>query len=399
VRILLITSSLPYPPTSGGALRAYGILHGLAHAGHELTLLSFHEGEQYTGTPLTAMCARIVTVPLPQRSKLSRLRDLLLTRHADIARRLDSAEFRLQLSQLLSQTHYDLVQFEGIEVACYLSDVRRLSPHSKCIFDTFNAEAELQRAIYHIDRAKPRRWHTALYSWLQVARIVRYERALCQQADAVITVSAEDYSFLSAYREDANTFILSSGIFVSDYQSADVQDLGAGALVFSGKMDYRPNVDAMLWFTESILPQLEHVHLTIVGQKPAPSIRALAHTGKVQVTGFVESVAPYLRGAQVYIAPLRMGSGTRLKLLEAMACGCAIVATPLAAAGLSDSALRSMRIALNSTDFAAAIRDLLADPVLRAKLGAQAQAAVRAEYDWSALVPRLLKIYNEVGLG
>lgn len=399
MRILLITSSLPYPPTSGGALRAYGILHGLAQAGHEISLLTFHEAELNDASPLKQLCQRIISIPNPHRSKSQRLRDLLFTRHADIARRLDSPQMRQTLIQWLKEIPFDLVQFEGIEVACYLPDVRRHAPQVKCIFDTFNAEAELQRAIYAIDRAHPRRWHAALYSWLQVERIARYERDLCRQADAVIAVSAEDHAILSRYRDDQRTFIVSSGIFVDDYQATDQHDLGERSLVFSGKMDYRPNVDAMLWFSHEILTKLHDVHLTIVGQKPAPAITALAQTGLVQVTGFVEQVAPYLRGAQVYIAPLRMGSGTRLKLLEAMACGCAIVATPLAAAGLSPACLRAMRIAHTSDEFTQAINELLSQPHLRATLGKQAQAAVRAEYDWSALLPRLLAIYAEVGLG
>jgi glycosyltransferase involved in cell wall biosynthesis len=159
-------------------------------------------------------------------------------------------------------------------------------------------------------------------------------------------------------------------------------------------MDYRPNVDAVLWFAQEILPHLPDVHLVIVGQQPTARVQALAVHERVQITGQVASVLPYLHGASVYIAPLRMGSGTRLKLLEAMAARCAIVATPLAASGLSDAAKAAMCIAETPLEFAQAVNALLHDPEKRQTLGDQAREIVGQQYDWSVLIPRLLEVYR-----
>jgi len=400
MRVLIVTSSLPYPPSSGGALRAYGVVQGLARAGHHVTLLSFHDGAPDPAqTPLAKLCEAIVTVPAPPPRKLSaRLRDLLLSSQADIARRLYSPAFEAQLAQLLTQP-CDLIQFEGLEVALYLPQARRAAPQARLIFDTFNAEADLQAMIARIEATQPARWPAALYSWLQARRIARYEGALCRLADGVIAVSAEDQAILRRYRADDKTFILPSGITVADYQGQERAELPAPSLVFTGKMDYRPNVDAMLWFHEVILPRLPQAHLFVVGQKPTPRLQALAQDERVHLTGWVDSVMPYLRAAQVYIAPLRMGSGTRLKLLEAMACGCAIVATSTAASGLSAQARAAMLLADDAASFAQAIQSLLDDPARRAALGQQARAAVAQEYDWSQIIPRLLAIYEEIGHG
>lgn len=400
MRVLIVTSNLPYPPASGGALRTYGIVQGLTRAGHQVTLLSFHNGAPDPAqTPLAKLCEAIVTVPVPPPRKLSaRLRDLLLSSQADIARRLYSPQFEAKLAQVLAQP-YDLIQFEGIEVALYMPQARRAAPQARLMFDTFNAEADLQAMIARIEGAQPTRWPAALYSWLQARRIARYEGALCRLADGVITVSAEDQAILRAYREDDKTFVLHSGIFVEDYQGEERAQLPTPALVFTGKMDYRPNVDAMLWFCETVLPRLPQAHVVIVGQKPTPRLQALAQTGRISLTGWVDSVAPYLRAAQVYIAPLRMGSGTRLKLLEAMACGCTIVATSTAASGLSEQARAAMLLADDAASFAQAVQDLLDDPERRAALGQQARAAVAEAYDWSRLIPQLLNIYAEVQHG
>jgi glycosyltransferase involved in cell wall biosynthesis len=198
--------------------------------------------------------------------------------------------------------------------------------------------------------------------------------------------------------------VVPSGIFVSDYtKESSAVDLGPRALVFTGKMDYRPNVDAMLWFYEAILPHVRRefadVRLVIVGQQPHGRLDALRADPAVTVTGWVDSVQPYLRGAAVYIAPLRMGSGTRLKLLEALATERAIAATTTAAAGLLPDVRAAMRIADDAAGFAAHITDLLRAPDQRVALGTQARQAVSATYDWSAIIPRLLQVYEELGHG
>ncbi len=399
MRILIVTASLPYPLASGGAIRTYGILQGLHRAGHTITLLSFAE-DSVVNTPLHELCEQVVTIKPPLRSKAERLRTLLLTNQADIATRFYNTEFEKKLLQLLREGSFDLVQFEAIESACYIPIVRQHFPSQKICFDTFNAEAELQRVIFNIDRQEIRRWPTAMYSYIQSRRIAAYEALLCRTADLVIAVSEEDHGHLSRYRDDERTYIVPSGIFVDDYaKSAESVQLGENALVFTGKMDYRPNVDAMLWFAHDILPQIPAAHLTIVGQKPHPRIQHLPERPNISLTGWVDSVLPYLHAADVYIAPLRMGSGTRLKILEAMASGCAIVATSVAASGLSYEVREALVIADTETAFSEAVTKLLADRALREKMGRQAKAAVRAHYDWSVLIPRLLAAYQEVGLG
>src|SRR5690606_16827232 len=146
----------------------------------------------------------------------------------------------------------------------------------------------------------------------------------------------------------------------------------------------------------SIMPD---VRLYVVGQKPHPRLEVLRDHDHIVLTGWVPEVTPYLHAAAVYIAPLRMGSGTRLKILEAMAAGCAIVATTLAAAGLPDEARRSLMIVDDPQQMAGAIVQLLQNAPQRAEMGAAAQAAVYRHYDWSVLIPDLLRAYQEIGLG
>jgi len=406
MQILMVTGGLPYPPHQGGALRSYGILHGLHQAGHEITLLSFHDktgGVSVESTPLVNYCSQIETIPPPVRSKVERLRNLFFSGQPDIARRLYSDDFYACLRQLTSEKSFDLIQFEGIEVACYLPLLRQEGIQAKLCYDAFNAEAALQGLIFRVDRGDVRRWPVAVYSLIQAGRITNFERAICQQADAVIAVSAEDAHILRHYRADGRVGVVTNGIFVDEYHESDEQlDLGEHVLVFTGKMDYRPNVDAMVWFADSVLPlvqtRIQDARLYIVGQKPHPRLEKLRYRDYIEISGWVQDVQPFLKGASVYVAPLRMGSGTRLKILEAMAAGCAVVATPIAISGMRPEAKTALVVAEDAGKMAEEIIKLLQNPGQRVVMGENAQNFVKQYYDWKVLIPDLLKIYEGLGL-
>lgn len=398
MNLLFVTSSLPYPPNTGGAIRAHGIIEGLRLAGHTIHLICFHDE-----APPTDLGITIHTVPSFQRKKSDRLKKLLFSRQADIAGRFYSDLFAQKLTDLLNHQPFDLIQFEGIEAVCYLPLAKKIQPSAKLIFDTFNAEYMLQRNIFDIDRKNIKRLPMAIYSYAQIGRIRRYEQKMCQLADAVIAVSEEDAVLLRPLCDVDKVHVVSSGIWVKPYlQTPKPIQMNQPSIVFTGKMDYRPNVDAMLWFADDILPIIRQkvptAHLYIVGQQPHARLDRLKADKHITITGKVESVIPYLYGGTAYIAPLRMGSGTRLKLLEAMACGCAIIATNLAASGLGEAVKSAMNITDDAVLFGNAAIDVLENSAKRAKMGELAREYVQNRYDWSAILPNLVKVYGSLGL-
>jgi glycosyltransferase involved in cell wall biosynthesis len=335
---------------------------------------------------------------------VERLRALFLSSQPDLVGRLESAELRERLHTILNATKFDIVQFQGLEMAIYLPLVRQIQPTAKLVYDAFNAEYILQQRIAEVEGGSLSRLPAAFYSRVQAQRIADFEKDICARADGVIAVSPEDVEALRPFRSDDTIFLLPNGVDVGDYaKPQQVLDLGDHALVFTGKMDYRPNVDAALWFGDAILPQVRRQYpdtkLYIVGQKPHPSLHSLSQRDYVEITGWVAEVQPFLHAADLYVAPLRMGAGTRLKMLEAMASGCAIVATDVAASGLVPEAQRAMVLANGETEFADAVIRLLDTPKQRATLGAEAQQAVRQHYDWSALIPCLLEIHRNITSG
>ena len=164
-------------------------------------------------------------------------------------------------------------------------------------------------------------------------------------------------------------------------------------------MDFRPNVDAVLWFAREVLPQIRaavpDVRFLIVGQRPHRRLDSLRNDPAVELTGWVEDPRPYIAEASVYVAPLRMGGGTRLKLLEAMAMGKAVVATRLGAEGFPVQDGREMVLADTPDEFATAVVGLLRSPERREALEQAGRRFVEERYDWSVIVPRVEAVYGD----
>lgn len=402
MRLLFLTAELPEPAHAGGTLRTNGLLRAAHAAGHEVHLLSFATRAQLNAQRerLGAYCARVETVAPPQRRLADRLRDLLAGK-ADMQGRYCSAHYQHALSKLLEATPYDLVQMESLEMTVYAPAVQRVQPGTPLIYDSFNAEFDLQRSIFEAERGSLRRLPGALYSFVQWRRLTRYERQVVREAAHTIAVSDADAEAFRRLAPGCPVSVVPNGIDVARYAIADTSlDLGPAPLVFTGSMGYRPNVDAALWFANRVLDRVRaHVpdaRFFIVGSRPHHRLNSLRDRDGVQITGWVPDVNPFLSAAAVYVVPLRMGSGTRLKLLQAMAARLAVVSTQIGAQGLDVQDGEQLRLADTEEGFARAVIELLRDPAQREVLGARAASYVARHYDWSVIAPRLSAVYDEV---
>lgn len=402
MKVLLLTPQLPYPPHQGTSLRNFHIIRGLAQA-CEVSLLSFLEPGQTAVpdqiTPLVKLCQTIETVPVPLRTTSKRLQQLLATRRPDMAHRLFSQAFNVRLLHMLQADDFDIVQIEGIEMARYLPVIRHGSPRSKIVFDDHNAETELQRRNFLTDLRQPRRWVAAAYSAEQVRRLHKFERWVCQQADWVTAVSQPDKVHLEKLTQGQTAItVIPNSLDVQQFQLEEAEAIPSD-IVFSGKMDYRPNVDAVLWFVAEVWPQIRRERpsttFTIVGQKPHARLERLRDEPGITLTGWVERVEPYLAGAKVFILPFRVGSGTRLKLIEAMAAGRALVSTAVGAEGFPVEHNRELLLEDDAVEMGTAVLHLLTHPEERQRLGRAAQQFAQ-QYDWRVVVPQFLAIYQKL---
>jgi len=399
VKVLFLAPQYPFPPHQGTTIRNLHLLRYLT-AHHDVHLLTF--ASPLTGQPQTAddplpdLCSDISCLPHPRpRSLTHRALATLSSPLPDMALRLESAIMHKQVDHLVRAGDFDVVQIEGIEMAPFGLDVarQRSTRRPLLVFDDHNAEYVLQRTAYQTDRRKPRRWVGAAYSWVQWKKLQRYEAHCCQTFDRTVAVSDTDATALRTLRPALPVIVLPNGVDTGAFCPSPLPEHPEPLLVFTGKMDFRPNVDAMLWFTNQILPRVlrlvPEARLNIVGQSPHKQLRHLADDPRLAITGYVPDVRPYIAAAAIFVVPLRMGGGTRLKVLEAMAMGKAIVSTPLGCEGLEVTPGKHVLLAETPTDFADQIIALLNDPVRARLLGQQARDLVEARYAWSHLTPAL----------
>jgi glycosyltransferase involved in cell wall biosynthesis len=356
---------------------------------------------------LREVCKTIYPVPQPRRTKRQRVWTTLTSSRPDMAYRLASLSFEKTLVKLLTERRFDVVQLEGIEMTPFLpvllDHARRATQPPRLVFDEHNAEYVLQRRVFETDIRVPSRWPGALYSFLQWQKLKQFEGWVCREVDAVAAVSDVDARALQRIVPGLDVGFVPNGIDVDAYASyvALPGFVPLRTLVFTGTMDYRPNVDAVLWFADRVYPLIQEavpdVHFYIVGRQPHPRLDALRQRRGIVITGDVPDTRPYIAGADVYVIPLLSGGGTRFKVLEAMTLRRPIVSTTMGCDGFPISPGREAILADEPDQFARAAVELLLDADRRAALGRAGWDFASAHYDWSAIVPLLEAMYVQVG--
>ncbi len=415
MKVLLFTPQLPYPPHQGTTIRNFNLITHLARH-HTIDLVSFlAPGQRLTaGNPLYHHCAQILTAPQPERSLRQRAQSALTSLLPDMALRLESEAMHTIVDQL--DQPYDLIQVEGIEMAQYGLQARSRDTgavkRARLLFDDHNCEYLLQKRNALTDLQTPRRWIAALYSLMQWGKLRHYEASICRQADSVTAVSEPDKLALETLVQGLAVTVVANGITPGDYTPIYPPVLNTATapshsapmnLLFIGKMDYRPNIDAALWFGEKVLPLIQAqepmVKFQIVGMNPHPRLDSLRNNPAIEITGMVEAIAPYLASAVVYVVPLRVGGGTRFKVLEAMAQALPLVSTPLGVEGIGVTDGQELQLAATPESFAAAVLQLLADHrqggAYGAMLGRCAREFVEAKYSWDVIMPRMEALYQQ----
>ena len=436
MKILILSPYPPYPPHGGGTMRIYQLIRGLA-ARHELTCLTFvpDDAAQRALDPLRAICRVLEVRGPPSRGTLRRAWTTLTSPLPDMALRNAARDYMRALEQLLGAERFDIIQAESIEMAGYLpsyelkakssellsSSSKLKTQNSKLILDQFNAEYLLQKraaltSLRGIARQStirdPQSAIRSLagggYSLVQWLKLARYERRVMRDIDRIAAVSEEDRRTLLCLQPAARVGVVPNGVDTAHFSRAALMgeragplSLAADTLVFSGTLDFRPNIDAVLWFAREVLPHIRarrpEARLLVVGKRPAPALRALAEQGALTLTGEVPDARPYIAGAAVYVVPMRIGGGVRLKLLEALALEAPVVSTSMGAEGLAGlCGGEHCLLADDPAGFAAAVLRLLEEPALGRRLGAAGRELVRQRYDWTAIVPRLEELYAEV---
>jgi polysaccharide biosynthesis protein PslH len=406
-KILILTPQTPYPPDQGAPIRNYHLLKHLGkNPANEVTLLSFTRLDETTEQQTRAReeleryCKRVEFVPVPPpRSKATRLKTLILNPLPDLALRLGSAQFQAKLNELVRQTKFDFVQCEALELAPFVQKAfAGYVSRPKLILDNHNAEYLLQYRAYESDRKRGlKRLPLAAYSWLQAHRLRKYEAESLAFFDYAIAVSKPDREALLKISPNTKITVIPNGIDTGEFAPSDSAGT-ADQLIFTGSMDFRPNVDAMVWFGREVWHLLKqrkpNAKMYIVGRRPLPVVKALEELDGISVTGWVADARPYMRESSLYVVPIRMGGGVRFKVLEALAMGKPLLTTSMGADGVDLIADKHAVFADTAADFVEKAAQLLDNPAKRAELARAGREFVVDNYDWDKITPLLDKMLD-----
>jgi polysaccharide biosynthesis protein PslH len=419
MRILFITPQAPYPPRQGAAIRNFNIARRLSDR-HEVTVLAaIPPGHDVQGMgQIASYNIQIETIDIPFRPASKRIHGLLRTRLPDLALRLDPAVLAPRFESVLRRGGFDLVQVEGLELALAWMRVNKPATWASysrppvTFLDEHNAEYLLQKRAFLSDVADPSAWVRAAYSLVQWRRLRPFERDACRSVDRVVAVSPADRQALLQLDSGLKIGVVPNGVD-GDYFSKDAVSMpeatpadgefldrsSVPTLCFTGTMDFRPNVDGVRWFCQHVFGKIRAryptAQLFVVGQRPTEQILRLGRLPGVVVTGTVDDVRPYVLGSTVYVVPIRIGGGVRLKVMEAMAMGKPVVSTALGVEGIDVRDGSDVLVRDTPEAFADAVVRLIESRSLRRQIGESANALATARYDWRVLVPKLEELYQD----
>jgi glycosyltransferase involved in cell wall biosynthesis len=394
MRILWVKAGKLLPVDSGGKIRSYNILVQLAKV-HEVTLLSYYGGEKDLGYEAEIARhlpgAEVIHTAAPE-STVRQSIDYLMRLPASApyaVTKFTHPRVRSAVSKTLEERRSDVAVCDFLSASLNFPST---SPVPVVLFQ-HNVETSLWRRMADRETNPVRK----LSYGIEASKMARYERDTLARFRHVIAVSDHDRDQMRAMDGGCQISVVPTGVDTSRYQRVPPASGDPPVIVFTGSMDWEPNVDAVEYFCRDVWPavlaKFPNARFEIVGRNPAPRVQRLA-SGSIIVTGTVPSITDHLRNATVVVVPLRMGGGTRLKIFEAMAMAKAMVSTPIGAEGLDVTHGRDLVLADDAPSFAAGILQLLRDPVLRTRYE-EAAAKLAAQYDWSHIARKFAEVLQE----
>ena len=394
LKILFLSERFLFPMDTGGKIRTGKILEHL-NKRFSITIVSNVESpkdDPYV-PEMQKLCDRFVAVPRtePQRYTL-RFYWEIFKKQFSIYPVTMLNDFSLELEKAvlneLRANKYDLAICDFMQSTLNFRNVRNIP---RILFQ-HNVEATISQR--HLQRS--RNPISKLFWWLQYRKMYYHEKTQCRLFDTVIAVSDADLHRMEQWYELSNVKTIPTGVDTDFYSMNGKTEMGK-QIVFVGGMDWLPNNDAMYYFLERIFPIIQKeepdVTFTIVGRNPSTQFKRFAQSySNVKVTGWVEDTRPYISDSAVFLVPIRIGGGTRMKIYEGMAMGKAIVSTTIGAEGLPLQHAEHIFLVDDERDFANQVVTLLRDEKLRKQIGKQARQYVYDNFRWEKVADVFAKI-------
>lgn len=394
-KILFITTRLPYPTNEGHQIRTYNLLKRVCQT-HEVHYLSLQRSDDDVDAKahLSTLCKSVTTFAIPnEHSRIRFLKDLglgFLTRTPFVIRKYFSNELKVAIEQTVKNGNFDLVHFDMLPLAQYAPFIGN-TPY---VLNNHNVESLLLKR-----RAEnSNNIFEKVFFNNQSKSLHHFEINACQFAQETFVCSQTDVDVLTTMAPKAQFSVVENGVDTQFFPFEDTKT-EQDSLVFVGGMGWFPNKDGMLFFINEVMPLLvtkrQNIKLTLIGKSAGVEIPSNLKNN-IFVTGFVDDFRPIVASSSVYILPIRVGSGTRLKLLEAMSMGKAIVSTDIGAEGVTLVNNNNVMYANSASEFTETILALLNDNEKIEKLGKNARSLAENQYDWDIISNKLLNSYHAI---
>ena len=384
MRIFYVCRRVPFPPDRGDKIAAFNEVRHLAER-HEVHVFCLGDGAQDLAniSGLQPYAKSVTAAPVDELTiKLRALAALFTGQPLSVAA-LNETELHRAIRRKFAELRPDLI----IVYSCNMAQFAEPFPGVPRIMH-FGDLDSLKWRQYAERSRPPLQWIYAI----EGQRLLAYERRIARTFSYALVHTEFEKRDFERLIPDIAVSILGNGVDL-DYFRSSGERKEPGSMVFTGVMDYRPNVDAVSWFCNEILPlvraEIPRANFTICGSRPAPAVRRLAKLGGVTVTGWVPDARPYLDRAEIFVAPLRMARGVQNKLLEALAMGLPCVASTAASRGTVVVDGECILAADDPGEFARLVVELLQDGTRRAEMARRARAAAEANYPWEAQLARL----------
>lgn len=395
MRVLFLTGDIPYPTNTGARIRTFNLIAN-AKDEAQVTVATMVHDDAYAArlAVLRDVCAGVELVSKPPEQMAGFYGGLFRSLFSARPFIVDKHQYQPYIDKvrtLINSRRFDLVHCDSISLAPLVMGHLPIP----AVLTEHNMEAIIWQRYVEEEQAFARRW----YMNAQYRKVAAFEAAACRAVDLVITVSDDDRRRLQESYQVSHSIVVPNGVDTG-YFAPRAVPYEPDTMVFTGSMDWRPNQDAMLWFYEAIWPLVTakrpNAKLYVVGRKPPEKIIAIGKADpRIVVTGTVDDVRDFTAKGAVYVVPLRIGGGSRLKILEALAMQKAIVSTTIGAEGLTLASGRDLLIADEPASFASHVIALFDDPERRASLGKNGYETVRATYDWKSVARLQLVAWQE----
>jgi glycosyltransferase involved in cell wall biosynthesis len=389
MKVLVISPFLPYPEKSGSRIRTMTLLRSLA--GHDVFLVAFKENaETIPEDVLRGLCRQYHIFPRPL---LTSFRSALnyLSLKPLMARRFEQKEARQSVRRIVEREGIDCIVCEAILVGKYARPFQEVFR----ILNVHNLEFMRARGRNRMTRQPLKKFYFSLIA----ERMRMYERRALKDFDLGLVCSEADRKTYEELVPGKRPVIIPNAVDTDAFRPDGTQE-AARKIIFTGTLWYEPNLDAARWLAEDIFPLIRldfpDMELSIVGDDPPEEVRNLARRPGISVTGSVEDIHPYLRQALIFAAPIRTGSGTRQKILDAMAMGLPVISTSVGCEGLEVEEGENICLAETPEEFREKVRRLVRDREFRSHIARGGRRLVEEKYSRRAAVEKLAALWREV---